>query len=74
MTTRTFYRDYMLSCQPRRMDNGRYEAHVAISAMGGDKTRAQRFPDLEGFETEQAAVDCALRSGMEWIDANDKLR
>ena len=69
---RSFYRDYMLSCQPTRLDDGRYQARVVITSLGGDKTRSQRFLDLESFESEQAAVLRSRQVGMEWIDFNDK--
>lgn len=71
---RTFYRDYLLSCQPHRLDNGGFQPRVVITSMAGDKTRAQRFLDLnETCANEAAAVDRARRAGMDWIDANDQL-
>lgn len=74
MNTRTFYRDYMLSCQPTRLDDGRYEARAVITALGGGRTRAQRFLDLETFESEEAAIERARLAGVDWIDANDEGR
>jgi hypothetical protein len=68
---RSFYRDYMLSCQPTRLDDGRYQARVVITSLGGDKTRSQRFLDLESFESEEAAIVRSRQAGMEWIDFND---
>ena len=68
---RSFYRDYMLSCQPTRLDDGRYQARVVITSLGGDKTRSQRFLDLEAFESEEAAIVRSRQAGMEWIDFND---
>ena len=68
MSARSFYRDYMLSCQPMRLDDGRYQARVVITSLGGDKTRAQRFLDLEIFDCEAAAIERARQSGMDWID------
>ena len=71
---RTFYRDHLLSCQPHRLDNGEFQPRVVITSMAGDKTRSQRFLDLdEAFADEAAAVDRARRAGMDWIDANDQL-
>lgn len=39
---RSLYRDHLLTCRPELQDDGRYQARVAISALGGVKTRAQR--------------------------------
>ena len=70
MSARTFYRDYMLSCQPMRLDDGRYQARVVITALGGTRTRAQRFLDLEDYEHEEEAIERAHHAGIEWIDLN----
>jgi hypothetical protein len=71
MNLRSFYRDYMLTCQPTRLDDGRYQARVVITSLGGDKTRSQRFLDLEAFGSEEAAIVRSRQGGMEWIDFND---
>ena len=68
MTTRTVYRDHLLSCQPMRQDDGRYQARVVITSLGGNNTRSQRFLDLQVFDTEAAAIEHARRSGMDWVD------
>ena len=73
MTARTVYRDHVLSCQPMRQDDGRYQARVVITSLGGDQTRSQRFLDLQVFDSEEAAIEHARRSGMEWIDINHPL-
>lgn len=70
LTTRSFYRGYMLTCQPMRLDDGSYQARVAITSMQPDKTRAQRFLDLDPFESHEASVEGALRAGMDWVDTN----
>ncbi len=70
MTARTVYRGYVLSCQPMRQDDGRYQARVVITSLGGDQTRSQRFLDLQVFDSEETAIEHARRSGMEWIDIN----
>ena len=70
MTTRSFYRDNLLSCQPMRLADGRYQARVGITSLGGDKTRSQRFLDLEILATEAAASERARQAGMDWIDVN----
>ena len=65
---RLMYRDYMLHCGPQPQGDGRFQARVAISAMGGMKTRAQRFLDLAVFDSHDAAVECARVAGVEWVD------
>ncbi len=71
MSTRTFYRDYLLGCQPMQLENGRFQARVVITSLGGTKTRSQRFLDLESFDSEAAAIERAHQAGMHWIDIND---
>lgn len=72
-TARTFYREHLLSCQAFRLDNGRFQPRVVITSMAGDKTRSQRFLDLdESTATESEAVDRARRAGMDWVDVNDR--
>ena len=67
---RTVYRNFLLSCHPMPQDDGRYQARVAITSLGGDQTRSQRFLDLQAFASEEAAIAHARQSGMEWIDVN----
>lgn len=67
---RSFYRDHMLHCQPQAQDDGRFQSRVAITALGGLKTRAQRFLDLAVFESHDDAVEHARMAGMEWVDKN----
>lgn len=74
MSTRTYYRDYLLGCQPMRLENGGFQARVVITSLGGSKTRSQRFLDLENFQSEAAAVERAHQAGMHWIDLNDPKR
>ena len=70
MSMRSFYRDYLLTCQPMRQLDGRFQARVVITSLAGDRTRSQRFFDLEVFDSEDAAVEHARESGMKWIDDN----
>jgi hypothetical protein len=70
LTSRTFYRDHMLSCNSMRQEGGRYQARVAITTLSGQKTRAQRFLDLEVFASHEAAVERALQAGKAWVDTN----
>ena len=69
---RSFYRDHMLTCRPQPQDDGRFQARVAISALGGLKTRAQRFLDLAVFDSHDEAVAHARTAGMEWIDKHSR--
>lgn len=64
----TLYRDHLLSCRPQSLDDGRYQARVAIASLGGQKTRAQFFLDLETFDSHDAAVARARTAGTEWVD------
>ena len=43
---RSFYRNHLLSCQPMRHDDGRFQARVVVTSLGGGKTRSQGFFDL----------------------------
>jgi hypothetical protein len=73
MTTpnyRSFYRDHMLHCRPQPQEDGRFQARVAISSLGGLKTQAQRFLDLAIFDSHDEAVEHARLAGMEWVDKN----
>jgi hypothetical protein len=72
MTTRTFYRGYVLSSNPMALDNGRFQARVAITVLASDKTLSQRFLDLDAFASRDEAVQQAIRSGMEWIDTHNR--
>jgi hypothetical protein len=65
---RSVYRDYVLSCSPRPLVDGRFEACVVIIAGRPLKAPSQQFLDLGVFESEQAAVDRAQRAGQEWVD------
>lgn len=71
MIDRHMYKGYLLSCAPMQVEDGRYQARVAITAMGGEKTRAQRFLDLEYFATEREAADHSKQAGMKWVDDNE---
>jgi hypothetical protein len=68
MTTRVFHRGYLLSCQAKRLEDGRHRALCVVIAMGGDKTRSQIFLDLEVFDSPDAALGRAAQAGTEWVD------
>ncbi|MDP9043474.1 MAG: hypothetical protein M3O01_01560 [Pseudomonadota bacterium] len=65
---RFFHRDHLLSCRPFQQDDGRWQARVAIAALGGGKTRAQRFLDLDAFDSHDDAVAFAKEAGVAWVD------
>lgn len=65
----SLYREYLLSCRPQPLDDGRYQARVAIASLGGSRTRAQHFLDLETFASHDEAVAHAMAAGSHWVDA-----
>ena len=68
--TRSIYRNHLLSCRPMLLDDGQYQARVAITYLGGEKTRSQHFLDLDTFTSEAAANERALQAAQLWVDAN----
>jgi hypothetical protein len=70
MIDRHLYKGYLLSCAPMQLDDGRFQARVGITSMDSKKTRAQRFLDLESFDTESEAAAHAKQVGMKWVDDN----
>jgi hypothetical protein len=62
------YKDHLLSFAPRRTETGRFLARVVIMAMGGERTRSQRFIDLKEFDTEDEAVAYGRHEGMVRVD------
>ncbi len=74
MTNRIFHRGYMLSCQAKRLDDGRHRALCVVIAMSGDKTRSQTFLDLDVFDSPEAALARAAQAGTEWVDAQLRTR
>jgi hypothetical protein len=65
---RFLHKDFVLSCAPTPIEGGRFQAHVAITYLGGERTRSQRFIDLAEFDTEAEAVEHARQAGIEWVD------
>lgn len=65
---RFFHRDHLLSCRPFQLEDGRWQARVAIAAISGHKTLAQRFFDLEVFDDQVLAVAAAHEAGVAWVD------
>ena len=72
MIVRSFYRDFLLTCQPLGQPDGRFQARVSISSLAGSHTRSQRFLDLDFFASEQTAIEHARQTGMEWIDVHHR--
>jgi len=70
---RHMYKGYLLSCAPMQLDDGRYQARVGIAATGGEKTRTQRFLDLDYFATETEAAAHAKQAAMKWVDENSEV-
>ena len=70
MIDRHLYKGYLLSCSPMQLDDGRYQARLGITSMDSRKTRAQRFLDLDVFDTESEAAAHAKAAGMKWVDEN----
>jgi hypothetical protein len=69
MKQKSLYRGYYISSLTTLNDEGRFEARVAIMALDGERTRSQRFLDLEHFATEEEADERALAAAKEFIDA-----
>lgn len=67
---RHVFEDYLLSCTALSTPDGSFQSRVAITALGGQRTRAQRFLDLECFATEAEALDHARQAGMDWVRRN----
>ncbi len=67
---RHLYKGYLLSCRPLQINEAQFQARLIITALASDKTRAQRFVDLECFESESEAAARAKDVGMKWVDEN----
>ena len=66
---RYLHKDFVLSCTPKKMADGQFQAGVAITYLGGERTRSQRFIDpTDIFATEEDAVANAHTAGIEWIE------
>ena len=48
-------------------DDGRFQARVVVTALGGVRTRSQRFLDLDWFDSPAEAVAFARMEGLAWI-------
>jgi hypothetical protein len=65
------HKGFSIICTPKRTLAGRFVATVAVTYLGGERTRSQRFLDFEEeFETEEQAAGSGIKSGVEWVDKN----
>ena len=70
VSTREIYKGYTFADVSTPTENGRYRARVAILALDGERTRSQRFIDLEVFKTRQEANERVVTVARAWIDEN----
>ena len=70
MSARGIYKGYTFADVSTPLDNGRYRARVAIMAIDGERTRSQRFIDLEVFNTQEEANERVVTVARAWIDEN----
>jgi hypothetical protein len=64
---RHVFEDHLLSCSALPTNDGRFQSRVAITALGGQRTRAQRFLDLDVFDSAEEALAHAKQAGMDWV-------
>jgi hypothetical protein len=69
MKPKCYYKGYHLACITSAMDDGTFQARVAIMTLDAQRTRSQRFIDLEVFRDEAQADLRAIAGGKEWIEA-----
>jgi hypothetical protein len=70
LSAREIYKGYTFADVSTPLENGRYRARVAILALDGERTRSQRFIDLEVFKTREEANERIVTVARAWIDAN----
>ena len=70
MSATGIYKGYTFADVSTPTENGRYRARVAILALDGERTRSQRFIDLEVFKTRQEAGERVVTVARAWIDEN----
>lgn len=69
MNTRCIYKGYTVADVTTAMDDGRFQARAAIMSLNGERTRSQRFLDLETFRTSEEAHARTMQVAKAWIDA-----
>ncbi|MEY4562118.1 MAG: hypothetical protein RLZZ618_1395 [Pseudomonadota bacterium] len=60
----------MVTADAFRLDDGSFQARVALTALAPGHTRSQCFLDLEYFPTEELALRRAEQAGLQWVDVN----
>jgi len=70
VSARGIYKGYTFADVSTPTENGLYRARVAILALDGERTRSQRFIDLEVFRTRQEASERVVTVARAWIDEN----
>lgn len=69
MNSRRIYKGYTVADVSTQTDDGRYRARAAIMALDGERTRSQRFLDLEVYRTREEAHERTMSVALAWIDA-----
>ncbi len=69
MSTKCIYKGYTVADVTTVTDNGHFRACAAIMSLGGERTRSQRFLDLEIFRTQEEAHARTMQVAKAWIDA-----
>lgn len=69
MNTRCIYNGYTVADVTTATDDGRFRARAAIMSLDGERTRSQRFLDLETFRTQEEAHARTMQVAKAWIDA-----
>lgn len=63
------HKGFSLICTPKQTPEGRFVATIAVTYLGTERTRSQRFLDLnEDFATEEEAAESGRKAGVEWVD------
>ena len=65
------HKGFSLICTPKQTPEGKFFATVAVTYVGSERTRSQRFLDLkEEFDTEEEAAEWGRKAGVDWVDKN----
>jgi hypothetical protein len=65
---RLFVGDFMITATAHPLAGGHYQARAVVTSLGGKRTRAQRFIDLDYFPTVEEAVACARMAGLAYVE------
>lgn len=69
LVERIFHEGFMLTLAAYPGEDGRFQARVVVTALGGVRTRSQRFLDLDWFRSAADAMAHARTEGLAWIQA-----